>query len=337
MKKFFLVCSVLLITMLVSPVAALDFSQFSFKNVKQTLVSASPQETTENVSQSEDVYDDSVRVMASASGNIISTTELSYIVGCVACEMPAAYHEEALKAQAVAAYTNLIRLKRNPDSTLGGADISDSPEKHQGYIDEEAQKQKWGDKYETYHQKIYDAVSAVMGKIIVYDNEPITAAYCAVCPGRTESALNIWQSDVPYLQSVASSGDRLSPDYSSTVVMTGEEFRTLTAADAEITLSENPAEWIGETVISDSGTGVIKSIVIGGKTLTGNKARSLFSLRSPSFTISYENDTFTFNVAGYGHCVGMSQYGADYLARQGSNYEDILKHYYKGTQVVSVR
>ena len=344
MKKFLLLVIILFVSMLLSPLAALNFDEFSFENVKNRLFEKEQTEISdeelqiaanadENAQESEPV----VNVMATASGNIITTSEREYLIGCVACEMPPSYDIEALKAQAVAAYTNLVRLKQSPDASLNGADISDSPSKHQGYYTDEQIREKYGDKYEKYYEKIAEAVDAVYGEIITYDGQPIVAAYCAVAPGRTESAEVIWQSEVPYLQSVVSSGDKLAPDYSSTVVYTTEQLKEALSQNSEIVLSENPAEWIGDINLSENKTGVVKTIVIGSKALKGNEARRLLKLRSPAFSVTYADGSFTFSVEGYGHCVGMSQYGADYMAKSGSSYKDILKHYYKGIKIEKVR
>lgn len=321
------------LSMIVVPMAALDFSQFSFDRAKSTLsnTNGTTQEEKPADKNAEDgETEETVKVMAAASGNIISMTELEYVIGCVASEVPATYHEEALKAQAVAAYTNLIRLKQNPDSSLNGADISDSPKTHQGYITKEQRKEKWGDNFQKYSEKIENAVKAVAGVVMVYDGEPIVAAYSAMCPGRTESAEVIWGSDIPYLQSIASPGDKLSPDYSSTLVLTAEQFKKIAETDKEIKLTGEEEKWISDIEFSKNNTGIVTSIKIGSKTFTGNKARNLFSLKSPSFTVEYKDGSFIFNVSGYGHCVGMSQYGADYMARNGSDYKEILKHYYHG-------
>ncbi len=335
MKNCFILCFILLLSMIVSPVAALDLTEFSFDNVKENFSSEKDEDESEAALSGEEIGEDTVSVLAVASGNIITTTELDYLIGCVASEMPATYHEEALKAQAVAAYTNLVRMKQTPDQSLNGADISDSPSKHQGYLDENTRREKWGDKYDVYNEKVTSAVTSVIGEIIEYDGSPIYAVYCAICPGRTESAENIWGGSVPYLQSVVSSGDRLSPDCSSTVVLSAEQVREMTASDSEISLSDDPEEWLTNIETADTGTGVVKSITVGGKAITGIDARNMFSLRSPSFTVAYADGSFTFNVSGYGHCVGMSQYGADYMARQGSSYKEILEHYYKGARVVA--
>ena len=344
MKKYIILVIVLLISMLLSPLAALDFDNFDIKNVKTRLFESENSEQPDSELQisaanetGADETEPTVKVMATASGNIITTSERDYLIGCVACEMPPSYDSEALKAQAVAAYTNLVRLKKNPDASLQGADISDSPSRHQGYYTDEQLKEKYGDKYEKYREKIAAAVDAVYGEIITYNGEPIVAAYCALAPARTESAAVIWQSEVPYLQSVVSSGDKLAPDYSSTVVYTAEQLKEALSADSGISLGENPAEWISNIEYSENKTGVVKSLAIGSKTLSGNEARRLLKLRSPAFSVQYSEGSFTFAVEGYGHAVGMSQYGADYMAKSGSNYKEILKHYYKGVKIEKSR
>lgn len=337
MKTYGILCFVLAVSMLLCPLLSLDYSSFSFDNVKNVVAGNKNDKDTLSEDDEENALDEAgnvVKIKSAASGNIVSATELDYIIGCVAAEMPATYHDEAIKAQAVAAYTNLKRLKKNPDSSLGGADITDSPGTHQGYYDEATQKEKWGDKYETYHEKIKAAVTEVFGKTVVYENEPITAAYSAICPGRSESAKNIWGGDVPYLQSVVSTGDKLSPDYTVETAFTAEQFKEKAAADSEIVLSDNPSEWLGEIKCSENNTGVVLSIIIGGKTLTGMQVRTIFGLRSPSFNVTFSEGSFIFKNAGYGHSVGMSQYGADYMARQGSTYKEILEHYYTGATVL---
>lgn len=334
MKNKLLMLVVIFLSMLIVPVVALDFNQFSLDRAKSTLLNVENDDdfreiTTKN---SEQEKEEIVKVMATKSGNIISMTEFEYVVGCVASEVPATYHEEALKAQAIAAYTNLIRLKQNPDSTLNGADITDSPKTHQGYFSKAQREEKWGDNCEKNEKKIEAVVKEIQGIVMTYDDEPIVAAYSAICPGRTESAEVIWGSEIPYLKSIVSSGDKLSPDYSSTLVLTKEQFKEIAEQDKEIKLSDDAENWISEIEYSKNNTGVVTKIKIGSKEFSGNKARNLFSLKSPAFTVKYKNGNFTFEVSGYGHCVGMSQYGADYMARCGSDYKEILKHYYHGIE-----
>ena len=327
MKTYGILCFVLALAMFAAPVAVLDLSDFSFAAAREVLFGEETQAT-----QSDEATDsETVAVLQAASGNVVEMDMVEYLVGCVASEMSADADAEALKAQTVAAYTNVQRLKADPDSTLEGADISDAPARHQGYLDEAARREKWGDNYDAYNEKLTEAVTAVRGQTLTYDGAYITATYCALCPGRTESAANIWGGEVPYLQSVTSPGDRLSPEYTETTVLSAEDFRAKAAADTEIVLGDDPSVWLTDTQYSENETGVVTSVTVGGKIMTGQQLRTLLSLRSPAFTVEYADGQFTFTCTGNGHGVGMSQYGADYMARQGATYGEILAHYYPGT------
>ena len=170
------------------------------------------------------------------------------------------------------------------------------------------------------------------GVTLTYDGKLIDACYHAISCGTTEEAETVWGADIPYLQAVASPGDRLSPSYASTVTHSSDEVRTiLTAELPDLTLSEDPATWFGSPTLSDAGT--VAQQPVGDTTLAGTRVRRLFGLRSAAFAITYADGTFTFAVKGYGHGVGMSQYGADYLARQGYSYAEILKYYYTDVTV----
>ena len=254
-----------------------------------------------------------------------------YLLGVLAAEMPATYHEEALKAQAVAAYTYLLNKRKNPDEALGGADLSDNSATHQGYLTATARNEKWGDKTEAYEKKLKKSVQEVMGKVIVYEGEPIIAAFHAINSGVTQSAKTVWGGEVPYLKSVNSVGDRLSPDCVKTVAISSTEFSNLASNIDSCTLDGEAESWIGD--IETSSDGYVKTVEIGSAELTGLEARDALGLRSAVFTYEYKDDNFMFTTSGYGHCVGMSQYGADYMARQGSTWEEIIKHYYTGVTV----
>lgn len=331
MKTYGILCFVLALFMILTPLLSLDYSSFSLSNVKSTFQKENDSKDEEKLL---DEKSDSVKIKSAASGNVATASTKEYIIGCVAAEMPATYSTEALKAQAVCAYTNLVRLKKNPDSSLSGADISDDPGRHQGYYDIETQKEKWGDKYDEYRAKTEEAVNDVLGKTIVFNGEPIVAAYCAISPGRTESAENIWGGKIEYLVSVTSPGDKLSPDCIKEISLSADEVREYTKNDPEIVLGDDQSGWITDIVYTDSGSGVVKSLKVGGKSFTGNSFRALFSLRSPAFTFEQKDGAFFFKTYGYGHSVGMSQYGADYMAKQGSTYEEILAHYYPNTEII---
>lgn len=333
MKTYGILCFVLALAMFAAPVAAFDFSNFSTENVKEnlSLFSDSQKEKTK-----EDSKQDTVRVLQAASGNVTEVGTIEYLVGCLACEMPPNYSDEALKAQAVAAYTNLIRLKETPDGKAENADITDDTGKHQGYYDEATRREKWGEKYDVYQEKFTAAVQAVSGQTLTYDGKPVTAAYFSLCAGRTESAQVIWGGDIPYLQSVTSTGDRLSPNLQSDVQLSAEEVRQKLSAEKEILLGEDPAGWFGEVQYAESASGAAAQVTVGGKTLTGQQCRALLGLPSPAFAVEYKDGAFSFTVQGKGHFVGMSQYGADYMARQGADYKEILAHYYPGTVLANI-
>ena len=272
MKTYAILCFVLALAMFVSPVAVLNFSEFSAENVRAALFS----EESENDAQAAnaEAEADTVAVLQSASGKVVELSTLEYLVGCVACEMPPDYSEEALKAQTVTAYTNLMRLKTNPDGKAGDADITDDTGTHQGYYDEATRKEKWGEKYDIYNEKITNAVKAVLGQTLTYEGAYITAAYFALCPGRTESAENIWGGDIPYLVSVTSPGDKLSPNYSETVTLSEADVKAA-AQKQGITLSGDAANWISGLAFSENGTGVVTQITFGGKVMTGQAFRTM--------------------------------------------------------------
>jgi stage II sporulation protein D len=226
-----------------------------------------------------------------------------------------------------------LRLKNSKNkSELNGADISDNPATHQGYLTREERREKWGDDYQKYESKLETIVKAVEGEYLTYDGEYCLCAFSAICTGTTESAENVWGEKIPYLVSVKSSGDTLSPQYSSTNTFTKSQFISIMKdLGVSINSKTNLEDIIGKSKTSKAGT--VLKIEINKKSLTGEQMRSTFSLRSSAFKITATENEVVFKVSGYGHGVGMSQYGADYMARQGSTYDEILKHYYKGVNL----
>lgn len=274
------------------------------------------------------------KVLDKSSGKVLKIAEKDYIVGAVASEMPATFHTEALKAQAVAAHTYAVRLRQQqrekPTDSLKGADFEADPSNFQGFLTEEAAKARFGENFDSYWKKISDAVESVYTEILVYEDQPIVAAYHSMSGGKTEAAENVWGSATAYLKPVDSEGDKLAPEYQSTASFPAADVKAaIQKADSSVTLGDDASKWFGEPVRSDSGT--ITSLPVGDKTLTGAQVRTALDLRSANFTISYADGNFTFTTLGYGHGVGLSQYGADYMARQGKTYQEILLHYYSGT------
>lgn len=321
-----LILILLVLVLLVCPVAAMGGEK---TDISETETSVEKTQAAADVSE-----EDTILVLSSSTKKVSEIEMFEYVVGAVAAEMPATYHSQALRAQAVACYTYALKVRQNDsDESLGGAHISDSSDKHQGYIDKSARKEKWGDKYETYEKKIEEAVTDVLGKKLTFDGELITAAFHAISAGRTFSSEEVWGHEVAYLQSVTSAGDKLSPDYSRTVVFTHEQFKKAVKNLDGVKLGDDPEKWLGDIKKTDSG--YVESVEIGGAKLTGVQVREALELRSSAFEIEYEDEIFRVTTNGYGHGVGMSQYGADYMARQGSKWDEILLHYYKGAKIES--
>lgn len=311
------VCIIIALSMILCPAAALTGDLTG--GTRQTV--AVKTDETENGGY--------ISVMSSSTGKTEKIELREYIIGCVAAEMPANYHTEALKAQAVASYTYAKKVgeqnEKYKESYLGEADITDSPETHQGYIDESDRRKKWGDDFGEYEKKISDAVDEVFGYFMTYDGETVLAVYHSNSAGKTQSARTLWGTDIPYLVSVESPGDKLSPDYVTTHEFTKNEFRKI-AKKCDISLDGDAEEWTGELKKDESG--YVVSVKLGATEFSAAKFREEFGLKSCCFDIEYDDDKFTVTCFGNGHGAGMSQYGADYMARQGSTWREILKHYY---------
>lgn len=323
MKIYGILCIVVAVILLLTPLASISFRA----ETAETESSATEAETVETVSENPDT----ISVFMSEEEKTEEMDMRDYIIGTVAAEMPASYETEALKAQALAAitYAEYIRLNGSNED-LDGAVISDDGSTHQGYMTQSQMKEKWGDAYDTYYNKIARAVDAVIDEIITYENEPIMAAYHAISTGNTESAENMWGGAVDYLVSVESPGDKYSSRYSSSVTITENELKEL-LKENDIAIESEENELVKINSVTESGT--VKSVTVCGTKMTGIQLRNLLSLRSPSFDVKYENGEYTFSVKGYGHGVGMSQYGADWYAKQGYSYEEIISHYYPGTEI----
>lgn len=279
------------------------------------------------------------KVLRTSTGAVEQVSAIDYICGVVAAEIPVSYHDEAIKAQAVAAFTYACyyRDKNLADpssaaSAISGADVSDDYRHYTAYISKQEAQSRWGNNFEADWNKIYKNVMAVRNKIMTYGGKPIDAEFFALSQGKTESCKNVWGNDLPYLVPVNSSWDKNAPDYKSSVVVKQEDVKTAvqgTYKDAKF--DANPAKWIEIKKRSSSGTVLVAELC--GQSVTGGDIRSLFGLRSADFTVSFSGGTFTFAVVGFGHNVGMSQYGAQYMAKQGKKWEEIVKHYYTGISI----
>ena len=264
-------------------------------------------------------------------GTVTSMDMQDYLTGVVSAEMPPGFHAEALKAQAVAARTYALYCASF--SKHGEAQVCTDYRCCQAWQSDEQLRTKWGEDYDADHEKIRSAVDLTYGEYLSAGGQPVFAAFHSSSASVTENSADVW-SAVPYLVSVPSpeTADDV-PNYISTLRCSPIDFRdTVLSAHPEADFSGPEDQWIGE--LRRDGSGRVASVVLGGEEVSGTELRSLFSLRSTAFELSYSSSAFTFTVTGFGHGVGMSQYGADKMARQGADYVQILTHYYPGTILV---
>ncbi len=263
-----------------------------------------------------------------------------YVKGVILAEMPTYFGLEAFKAQAVAARTyTLYKLVNDSNyhaSAHGstGADLCTSSGHCQAYTTYEKCVSKWGKKTaDAVWEKVSRAVDETEGLVMLYDNKPIFAAYHACSFKRTESSKNAWGLNAPYLASVTSPETELDIVYSTRTFTSAKVKQYLKNANKKADFSGDPSTWVGKITYNESGR--IDTAVIGGVSYTGRKIQSVFGLRGSYLKISYnaETDKFTFDVGGWGHGVGLSQYGAYVMANNGKDYEDILLHYYSGVSI----
>lgn len=277
-----------------------------------------------------------VKLLHTNTGEIEELNLDQYLYGVVSSEMPANFEEEALKAQAVVARTYTI-YKITIGNKHENADICDDSQCCQAWISKEARFEKWNEtERENNWSKIVSAVESTKGKIIMYEGKPINAFFHSNSGGKTEIASSVWGGkDEPYLQAVETSGESNYTQYSSELTISKEKFIEKIKqyhSDFEIDFSsDNQIE-----VLEYTEGQRIKKIKIGNLELAGTEIRNIFGLKSAKFEILVEGENVKFNVLGYGHGVGMSQTGADSMAKEGKNYEEIIKHYYTGVEIVNL-
>ena len=273
---------------------------------------------------------DSAVLLTVQDGETVESMALDqYLRGVVRGEMPASFELEALKAQAAAERTYVYyqlaagRKEAHPD-----ADVCTDPGCCSAWLSEEAAREKWGEDFDGWESRIEEAVAATDGQTALYDGQPILAVFHSSSAGKTAEAGDVWSGDVPYLRSVDSpEGEETVPNYYSAAEFTAAEAKTLLAqAHPELTFSGGPDKWFGAAERDDSGR--VSTVEVCGAPLRGVEVRRIFSLRSACFTIDAAAEKVTFRVTGYGHGVGMSQYGANELARQGKTWQEILMWYY---------
>ena len=266
----------------------------------------------------------SVKVKDTNTNEIIKMNLEDYLVGVVAAEMPSSFHEEALKAQAVAARSYALYKINNSNKEYDlVTDVT-----NQSYITQEEMKNKWNNDFDKYFEKISKAVNDTKNEVMYYDNEVIEAFYFSMSNGYTEEASLVFKETEPYLTSVESSWDNESLNgFTKEVIFTKDEFCKMHNLSCEnLTVND----------IERSSSNRVNKIIINNMEFIGTDLRKKLDLRSTDFNITISSDNVVITTYGYGHGVGMSQYGANGMAKEGYNYKDILKHYYTGINISKI-
>lgn len=270
----------------------------------------------------EEVIDNNIYVNVRRNNGNIEKYELEeYIIGVVGAEMPASFNKEALKAQSVVARTYALKsIKNNKQLT--------SDNSTQNFKDNNELKKMWGSSYNTYYNKIKSAVLETKGLYLSYNNDYADAVYHSTSNGNTEDAVYVWGNSVPYLKSVSSEYDNTNKNYNSIITLTYNEISNKLKNSIDSNTKFN--------IISRTSGNRVKEIEINGTTYSGVEFRKLLNLRSADFSIENNGANVVISTNGYGHGVGMSQYGANGMANNGSSYTDILLHYYTGVSIKNI-
>ena len=282
-------------------------------------------------------YEKTIKLLHTATGEIEQLNLEEYLYGVVSAEMPVSYEMEALKAQAIVARTYTIYKQINDKEKHGEADICDDSNCCQAWISKESRLAKWeADRKDEYWNKIMQAVDGTKGKIITYEGQPINAFFHSNSGGLTEAPIDVWGgSGYPYLQTVSTSGEEEYLQYSSEVILSKNELiNRIKENHPDVAINFDNPNWIEVKEHTEGGR--VKTINIGNVTMSGVEARKTFGLKSANFSVTQDGDNIRFSVIGYGHGVGMSQTGADSLAKEGKTCEEIIKHFYTGVEVTII-
>jgi len=282
--------------------------------------------------------ENTVALYLNSTKKIENTPLEEYVKGVVAAEMPASFDMEAIKAQAVAArtyvYTRWKQAGGSGCSLHPEADVCDDPTHCQAWITKGEMLKKWGIfSYYHYYSKINQAVNSTAGMVLLYEGKPIDPLFFSTSNGKTENSEDVWENYVPYLRSVISPGEETSPRFLEIKQISVDDIvKKLRQKWPDLIIdSKNPErQW---KVLETSTGGRIKIMQMGNKVIKGTEFRQLFDLNSTDIKWERTGSSIKFTCVGFGHGVGMSQYGANAMAKNGSTYVDILKHYYTGVEI----
>ena len=278
---------------------------------------------------------DSLRVLDEATGEILTVSARDYRIGAAAAELPADWPDEAIKAQMVAAWSYALFQQQQARAAGQAHDLSADPARRQGFMTREVLESYWGVDFETNYARLAALADQVDGWVVQWQGAPAACCYHASSCGHTEASQNVWTESLAYLQGVDSPWDTAADGWEVTVTYTVQQMTDalqLNFADRGLDLSGEPADWFGAPTLTAAG--YVASQPVAGAELTGTELRGALGLRSAAFTVVYADRTFSVTTHGYGHGVGLSQWGARGMALEGKHCADILAWYYPGTTLV---
>lgn len=334
-RSFLLLCAVLLVLGCALPCAAyslacMALAQSAAPSAAEA-ASAASEESSAQEAPSPANTADTVCFMDQSTGQMVTLPLREYLIGAVAAEMPVSWPDEALKAQAVAAHSYAL-YRRDHSTGENGAWFTADPTRRQGCLTDAVLHSYWGTAYAANYARLSALVDAVQAQVLYYGNAPAGTSYFAMSNGRTEASENVWGTALPYLVPVDSSTDTAADNYEYTLNLSAAQLQQLLAERLGIAADlSQQAQWFGTPVLTPSG--YVDTLPVCGQTVQGTALRKALGLRSACFTVVCQSGTFSFTTRGYGHGVGMSQWGAKALAEQGADYRAILAHYYPGTEL----
>ena len=271
------------------------------------------------------------------TGAMVTLPLETYVIGVVAAEMPSSFEPEALKAQAVIARSYALgKIKSNAGNpSEGHGDLCDDPGHCQAYYDKGYLEQEWGADFTEKYQKVTDAVTATAGQVLTYEGGLARTFYHSTCGGKTASAKEVWGEEIPYLQSVTCKWDRDAPRYRETFCISLSELPWLLGDGSSpcIAVAEGETVTVVPTVAGESDSGRIEAVSYAGLMFDAADFRKALGLNSTRFTLESDGETLKVTTYGFGHGVGLCQYGANGMAKDGKTYDEILSYYYRGTEL----
>ena len=334
-RSFLLLCAVLLVLGCALPCAAyrlacMALAQSTAPSAAEAASAASEGSSEQEAPSAADMTA-TVCFMDQSTGQAVTLPLREYLIGAVAAEMPVSWPDEALKAQAVAAHSYAL-YRRDHSTEENGAWFTADPTRRQGCLTDAVLHSYWGTAYAANYARLSALVDAVQTQVLYYGDAPAGTSYFAMSNGRTEASEKVWGTALPYLVPVDSSTDTAADNYEYTLNLSAAQLQQLLAERLGIAADlSQQAQWFGTPVLTPSG--YVDSLPVCGQRVRGTARRKALGLRSACFTVVCQSGTFSFTTRGYGHGVGMSQWGAKALAEQGADYRTILVHYYPGTEL----